>query len=289
MSTANPTPEKDQPVNPQNGMAAADRLWPWYVVTAIYIIGCSIILFDRATEFGDFFEPADGAPGRLRLNEIGDIAAGIFAPLAFLWLFIATQLQRKELRLQHAELAETRNVLAGQQLELEKAAEESNRQTAIMRDTLKSATTRSSYESFSYILYLICRRAYLANDWYFKTRSGSIQLLKFQPDLYLSENDNSVLDTFIEKLHKNISYFRNRHMTDEDTPVFEDRDTRKTIATLRFLSESLSNITQESEFKQNDLVRLRIEGIPFASLIDEIKFFVEWCDKFDPDIFTEEE
>ena len=287
--TADPTLETVQPTQLQNGVTTPDRLWPWYAVTAVYLIGCGIILFDRAPEFGDFFAPADGSPGRLRLNEIGDIAAGVFAPLAFLWLFVATQLQRKELRLQRAELAETRSVLAAQQAELEKAAEESNRQTEIMRETLRSSTTKSSYDSFSYILYLICRRAYLAKEWQFVTKAVDIQLFKFHPDLYLSEGDNSTVDTFIEQLHDNISSFFNNWVGGGNAPAFGDRNTRKIIATLRFLSESLSNVVQESEFSKNDLVKLRIEGIPFAALINEIGLLLEWCDNLDPDNINDED
>lgn len=35
----------------------------------------------------------------LKLNEIGDLLAGIFAPLAFLWLILGFFQQQKELRL----------------------------------------------------------------------------------------------------------------------------------------------------------------------------------------------
>lgn len=284
MSTPDPTHETAQPTKMQDSRATSDRLWPWYAVTAVYLVGCGTILFDRAPEFGDFFSPADGSAGRLRLNEIGDIAAGIFAPLAFLWLFVATQLQRKELRLQRAELAETRSVLAAQQAELEKAAEESNRQTEIMRETLKSATTKSAYESFSYMLYLVCRRAYLAKGRAFETKKGSVFLFKFYPDLFLSENDNSILDTFIENLHENVSNFRSGLAKEENSPEFRDQDTQIVIATLRFLSGSLSDIVYGPEFKENNLVRLRVHGIPLIALIEELKMVVDWSDRSDPAI-----
>lgn len=45
----------------------------------------------------------------LQLNTFGDFLAGIFAPLAFLWLFIATMVQSQELALQRQELKLTRH------------------------------------------------------------------------------------------------------------------------------------------------------------------------------------
>ena len=42
------------------------------------------------------------------LNEVGDFLAGVFAPLAFLWLVVSLFLQRKELQLQRIELGQAR-------------------------------------------------------------------------------------------------------------------------------------------------------------------------------------
>lgn len=54
-------------------------------------------------------------PGKLDIptaeiafNALGDFLAGAFAPVAFLWLFIATMVQSQELALQRKELALTR-------------------------------------------------------------------------------------------------------------------------------------------------------------------------------------
>lgn len=44
----------------------------------------------------------------LELNTLGDFVAGICAPLAFLWLFVATMVQSQELALQRQELRLTR-------------------------------------------------------------------------------------------------------------------------------------------------------------------------------------
>ena len=47
----------------------------------------------------------------MKLNEVGDLLAGVFAPLAFLWLFVATMIQSEELKLQRQEIEENRKVM----------------------------------------------------------------------------------------------------------------------------------------------------------------------------------
>lgn len=61
----------------------------------------------------------------LKLNEAGDLFAGLFAPLAFLWMVMAILLQRKELSLQREELASTNEQLKRQSDVLETQLETS--------------------------------------------------------------------------------------------------------------------------------------------------------------------
>jgi hypothetical protein len=57
-------------------------------------------------------------------NEFGDFLAGVFAPLAFLWLAVAVFVQREELSLQRVELEHNRNALKLQAEELRRTVEE---------------------------------------------------------------------------------------------------------------------------------------------------------------------
>jgi hypothetical protein len=123
-------------------MVRTDALWPYYCATILYLGIGVIVLIDRWGEVGSLFEPPGPLSGKLPLNSIGDVLAGFFAPLAFLWLFAATQLQRTELRLQREELADTRSVLNEQRIELERSAKESNEQTRIMQRTLEASQSR---------------------------------------------------------------------------------------------------------------------------------------------------
>lgn len=76
----------------------------------------------------------------ISVNELGDALAGIFAPLAFLWLFVATMvqsqelaLQRKELVLQRKELAQSRDVFTEQATEAKRSADFIATQTEVMK------------------------------------------------------------------------------------------------------------------------------------------------------------
>ncbi len=57
------------------------------------------------------------------MNELGDALAGVFAPLAFLWLVIGYWMQSEELRLQRKELEENTAALEKQASILEKEFE----------------------------------------------------------------------------------------------------------------------------------------------------------------------
>jgi hypothetical protein len=75
-------------------------MWLGVIGTAVWLVLCGWIVSQRA---GDL----EGLP----LNGVGDTLAGFVSPLAFLWLVVATWLQRQELGLQRKELEETRKVL----------------------------------------------------------------------------------------------------------------------------------------------------------------------------------
>lgn len=59
----------------------------------------------------------------LPANAIGDMLAGLFAPLIFGWFVIATMMQRKELQLQREELGYVREEMARQATALERTRE----------------------------------------------------------------------------------------------------------------------------------------------------------------------
>ncbi len=65
---------------------------------------------------------------KLSLNELGDLLAGAFAPLAFMWMVITILMQGKELRLQREELSMQRKELANSSQQLERQSNVMERQ-----------------------------------------------------------------------------------------------------------------------------------------------------------------
>jgi hypothetical protein len=141
------------------------------IVSAIWIFFFALVAITRSAEWWPIFGHAEGST-RLALNSLGDTLSGWVAPLAFLWLFIATWLQSQELSLQRQELAETRKVLADQMKELERSADESREQTEIMQRTLDATKSREVYEDFRLRLYYLAK--YVAD--------------RFNDELFISES-----------------------------------------------------------------------------------------------------
>ena len=87
-----------------------------------------------------------GKIGNLAPNELGDFLAGVFTPLAFLWLVIGYFMQRTELGLQREELKHQREELAltrgqlGKQTELLQEQVTADYQESIPRLTLRIAS-----------------------------------------------------------------------------------------------------------------------------------------------------
>ena len=90
----------------------------------------------------------------LRPNELGDFLAGLFTPLAFLWLVIGYFMQRTELGLQREELKHQREELAltrdklGDQVELLKQQAEADHQRTLPRLKLERGDVYSGEQKW---------------------------------------------------------------------------------------------------------------------------------------------
>lgn len=85
--------------------------------------------------FMGFFDPS-GRP--LSPHEWGDVLAGVFSPLAFLWLIYASLSQRAELELQREELSRNNETQEQQQLQMRRQA-----------DALEAQIARIEAQSFA--------------------------------------------------------------------------------------------------------------------------------------------
>lgn len=89
--------------------------WPW-VATVAYL---GILLGARLSAGGDLLYFLQHKP----TNEVGDTLAGIFAPLAFMWLMLSYRMQNQELKLQGRQLNVQLRELEIQRQETEKSHE----------------------------------------------------------------------------------------------------------------------------------------------------------------------
>lgn len=85
--------------------------WPWritgLVLTAAYAGAVCYLVYRH--QYGFWHRVID-----LELNALGDMLAGLFAPLAFLWLFVATMIQGQELKDNRLVMQEQADAAASQ-------------------------------------------------------------------------------------------------------------------------------------------------------------------------------
>lgn len=115
----------------------------WFVVvTGVY---CLVVAFS-SWRFG-FLNVGDPSRSPLNPHEWGDVLAGVFSPLAFLWLVYASLSQKAELELQRGELA-LNNVAQRDQFDAMNAqAGAMDRQVELMREQAEREAERRSMES----------------------------------------------------------------------------------------------------------------------------------------------
>ncbi|WP_458424314.1 hypothetical protein [Methylorubrum extorquens] len=247
-------------------------------MTVAYLLVSALLLFVRRSEFGLGCETSDTNCGSLQLNDIGDVAAGIFAPLAFLWLFVATQLQRRELSLQRAELAETRAVLADQQRELEISAKESAHQTEIMRRTLDATMSRTVYDEFNLRLYFLAkiwmqlhgRTIYL--DTGDEATSSLLHFMHIGGNGVPFQENPSSIDSFYEMFLRRVQQLVARQEEERGVLKAVDRDRYSVIKAFHLGMPVFRELMEKVETESNLLVRARVEGLDLESLIYQLEF-----------------
>lgn len=99
---------------------------------------------------------------KLELNAIGDVLAGVFAPLAFLWLFVATMIQGQELAL-------TRQVMTEQSETSKEQAETAEKQAKFLEMQAKAMGLQSELAIdtalFSQRMAMFDKRIEVFNDY----------------------------------------------------------------------------------------------------------------------------
>ncbi len=186
----------------------ADKTIPSLVVVSlIYLILCLIFLA--------FSEPCSsvGIPlisthlTCLAPNEVGDLLAGLFAPLAFLGLFWAVLIQSRELKAQREELSLTREEMVATRATLGEQANEMkastkliSEQTQILQFEQNIKIRNEKDKAFDYIisnaesiLKNIGSVGMVNKDAPINGRSHSLTIFNFNKDLQMAENFRHLL------------------------------------------------------------------------------------------------
>lgn len=126
--------------------------------TAIYVIFISIKVF---MEFEAFRE--------LKLNELGDFLAGVFGPIAFLWLVLGFLQQGRELRISSASLHI-------QAVELTKAVEQYKELVEVNRKIFEADIEHRKHAS---LLRMKEVRPVFITEWYGGNFGGKVNQIHF--------------------------------------------------------------------------------------------------------------
>jgi hypothetical protein len=241
----------------------------WFRIAALVTIFWIGFLFAltayRYADYWPLFEPKaipnDVSSTRLTLNEIGDFLAGSFAPLAFLWFFISTWLQREELK-------ETRQVLADQQEELKRAAQESAEQTKIMQRQLETAKSREIYEEHRLRLYYLAKYVFNNQRTAFSYRADNQD--KTQPlfaaisNFQVEQTDESV-DRVLARLGYTI---RSIPQIAPNAPINGAEPFRRALT---YIQHELKHLVSDERYTNNLLVWGRISGADLLTIYEDVE------------------
>jgi hypothetical protein len=224
----------------------------------------------------------------LEANAVGDTLAGTFAPLAFLWFFVSTWLQRRELK-------ETRVELANQAKEMKKAAEESANQTRIMQ-------SREVYEEHRQRLYYLAAfiwRDVLHNEIKVKVDREIVELniVDIPYSNFGFNEENLTVDALLQSLNANMNKaIEILSSPGVSTPIMEQNMSPATrdfygltsdaspynevmpvSASVHYIASELRSLTRNEQYRKNPLIAARIRGIDLDGTTDAAEVL---ADKF---------
>jgi hypothetical protein len=238
-----------------------------YAGTLLILGGAAALLYHRFDEWWPFYRLPHPDPNVrvLTLSEMGDVLAGISAPLAFLWLFVATWLQRQELALQRKELVSTR-------VELQRAADESHKQTDLMNQTLQASKSREIYEEFSLELYYLARQtqSLLSGTAYFVRYNNIVKSYDFVK-IYgkdISLESTGSVDFFFEYL-----FFQMELLSKTSFAQVELDDHHLNILSrIKSTSDAFNDFIVKHTRTENKITQSRIKALRLPELFAQIEW-----------------
>jgi hypothetical protein len=238
--------------------------WLSVLLSIGWITALGLMAWHRQRDFMPVLKPWE--EGRLSLNEIGDTLAGVFAPLAFLWFFVSTSLQRLELK-------ETRLVLAQQQKELAQSAKETADQTKIMQQQLETARSEEVFGEHRLRMYYLAKYLFhtAANLSIAIKAHGSHQTpALFPPSTSgVQRDDDPSVDNTFERLRIHLIRTKLPEEVEEVTRLKEFQHG------VEYVRNELQELVYGERYTNNALVQARVKGTTLDKVLHEIVVFEE--------------
>ncbi|MCP2132960.1 hypothetical protein [Agrobacterium tumefaciens] len=149
---------------------AGIKLMGFVVATLLWLLAAGYAIWNTKGALSD--GSCASALPCLKPNEWGDLLAGIFAPIAFLWLVATVWIQSDELRLQREEMRESRNSLDAQVKESEQQARHLGEQTSLLREEATLRRADNSYVQFNALVETFVMDSYHAKNRIFLIAEG---------------------------------------------------------------------------------------------------------------------
>jgi hypothetical protein len=259
-----------------------------YIRSATLISLLGILVFVVFILFG----LKSGSVFELKLNEWGDVFAGFFAPLAFIWVAMAVLIQREELRNQVFELKLSRYAHEHQVKEYAKSVLEFAKQSDILSKQLEFAVEErnlsifiseirilfSDYITFStYVPKLKSR--YVVVDGVYRSggRRSDIQEYEFlgrKDEVFRELNARNVIGAFAivsEEIHST------RELIEKDKTILlqEQRDARAFVFIDEFAYKLRTLVMRNRDEKNVDVreIVINIINMRIFELLEEFTKF----------------
>jgi hypothetical protein len=200
-------------------------------------------------------------------NEMGDFLAGVFAPLAFLWLIAAVFLQREELSAQRQELMASRNVAQQHVEEAKKNVTFIEEQTKLLADQRKQAEQENADRQIDQLIKQI--------DSFFSRIAGNTLAI------WKLENEERKLKPIEKKQSEPVDHYIMKSIARFDTHMTNLHDdfgpptTRNFQKTLNFIISAMNEVdkiqSRASKAKKFQVKSLDFDRMRRAHALYKIK------------------
>ncbi len=188
-----------------------------------------------------------------KLNEIGDFLAGVFSPLAFIWLVAAVLTQRQELTETRDQFAENQKVVDAQLKTINEQSDLLQQQHTLAEETAKKTYRLSLFEE----RYKLYSDFVSLGDRHKETHFGAAYLEMMELGARARFVFSSEIQAWFETIENAVwalNEDRRQSLTEEDDGagnhrwVFKnDADKRRCDDLERWLTEQFTNVADRSE------------------------------------------